>query len=107
PRYRCDRDLLDEVPGESGVVIESERPDARHHVVRTIRRRRLEAAFLKAGHDRISPLLVIAEQLNIEGRGKVQRGRDGDLERMRGADCEEVMNLANARGQRGGRVERA
>src|SRR5438445_586813 len=70
--------------------------DARHYVVRTVRRRRLETTFLQPGHDGVPPLPIVADQLHIEGRGEIEGRGNRDLERMGGADGQEVVHLADA-----------
>ena len=81
------------MPCERNIVIEAQGFESRHHVVRAVGRFDLEAAFPQPGDDRIAPLLVVADQLQIKGRGKLERRGDRDLQRVSRADGQEVVDL--------------
>src|ERR1700687_2030179 len=95
-RHCGDGGLLDEVPRERDVVIEAECFDPRHHVVRPVRGLDLETALPQSRDDRVTTLLVVTKQLHIEGRGQLERACYRDLQRVRRADRQEVVDLADA-----------
>src|SRR5205823_9117199 len=96
-RHRCS---LDQMAREQGVVVEPPPADAGHHVVRAAWGRRLEAAFDESGDDRVPPLEIVSAELDIKGRGKLERRRHRNLQWVGGSDGEEVVDLTDAGGQR-------
>ena len=87
-------DVADEVPGEGDVVLDPEGVDARHDVVGPLGGIELEADVPEHRAEAIAPRLVVGGELGVVLARQPVGHRAGLLERGRGADRDEVVDLA-------------
>src|SRR5439155_79493 len=92
--------VFDEVPRRRHVVVESERRDIGHHVVRALRRVRREARGREDLQHEVAALGVLLPDLLVVLAGQAERRDTADLQRRGGRDRQEIVRRTDPRHQR-------
>src|SRR5271166_2709675 len=93
--YRRNPDLIENEGSGLEIVNKAQMADVGHNVVGAGRLVAFEARVVKSGEEHLAFALVHCPQFRVEGVGQAQSGRTGLLQRMRRADRQKVVYLAD------------